>query len=86
METKQIIHTSLASANAEILALEMRVNHLHKGNTKNYTYVIKHPVLNKWAVRYSTSGEYWGIVSDYLNPNQLGKLEDITEDWKNTDI
>ena len=86
MITKQIIHNSLGSANAEILALEMRVKHLHKGNTNNYTYVIKHPTLNKWAVRYNTSGEYWDIIEPYLNPNQISNLVDIAEDWKNTDI
>ena len=81
METKQIIHTSEASADAEILALEVRVNHLHKGNTTVYTYVIKHPILNKWAVRYNTSGEYWDIIEPYLNPNQINNLVEISADW-----
>jgi len=86
METKQIIHTSKASAEAEILALEMRVKHLHKGNTKNYTYVIKHPILNKWAVRYNIGGEYWDIIEPYLNPNQINNLVEISADWVSNEL
>ena len=81
METKQIIHSSLGSAEAEIISLEAKCKHLHKGITTAYTYVIKHPTLNQWAVRYNTSGRYWQIIEEHLNPNQISNLVDITEDW-----
>ena len=86
MTTKQIIHNSKGSAEAEIISLEAKLKHLHVGNTSAYTYVIKHPTQNKWAVRYNTSGKYWTLVEEHLNPNQLGNLVDITEDWINTEI
>jgi len=86
METKQIIHNSLGAAEAEVIALEAKLKHLHVGNTSAYTYVIKHPTLNKWAVRYNTSGKYWSIVEEHLNPNQIDNLVDITNDWKAEEI
>jgi len=86
METKQIIHNSLGSAEAEITSLEAKLKHLHVGNTTAYTYVIKHPTQNKWAVRYNTSGKYWSIVEAHLNPTQISNLIDISEDWKSEEL
>ena len=83
METKQIIHNTKQSADAEMLALESRVKHLHSAGTSAYSYVIKHPTLNKWAVRYNTIGKYWEEIEAYLNPNQISNLVDITPDWNN---
>lgn len=79
---KQIIHNSEGAANAELIALEAKLKHLHIGNTKQYNEVVKHPTQNKWATRYITSGRYWEIVEAHLNPTQIGNLVDITEDWK----
>jgi hypothetical protein len=79
---KQIIHNSEAAANAELIALEAKLKHLHTGYTKNYNNVVKHPTLNKWATRYITEGKYWDIVEAHLNPTQIGNLVDISEDWK----
>jgi hypothetical protein len=80
--TKQIIHNSEGSAQAEIISLEAKLKHLHSGVTTNYNYYIKHPTDNKWAVRYNTSGKYWNIVEEHLNPHQLNLLVEITNDWK----
>lgn len=57
METKQIIHNSEGSAQAEITSLEAKLKHLHDEGTTAYTYYIKHPTQNKWAVRYNLSGK-----------------------------
>jgi hypothetical protein len=81
MVTKQIIHNSEGSAQAEITSLEAKVNHLCIDGTLNYTYYIKHPTDNKWAVRYNMSGKFWDIVESHLNPNQINNLVDITNDW-----
>jgi len=81
METKQIIHNSKGSAQAEITSLEAKLKNLHDKETVSYTYCIKHPTKSKWAVRYNTSGKYWKIVKEHLNPSQLESLEEITKDW-----
>ena len=94
MITKQIIHNSQGSAEAEIISLNAKVKHLHKGITKNYHSVVKHPTQNKWATRYIISEEsdsqqikdYWTLVEAHLNPFQIDNLVDITSDWKNTEI
>lgn len=81
MITKQIIHNSAGSAQAEITSLEAKLKHLHTKGTLDYTYYIKHPTKNKWAVRYNMSGKYWTLVEAHLNPNQIANLVDITDDW-----
>lgn len=86
MNTKQIIHNSEGSAQAEIISLEAKLKHLHSEGTTAYTYYVKHPTQNKWAVRYNTSGKYWTLVEEHLNPHQLGNLVEITKEWVNTDL
>ena len=94
MTTKQIIHNSLGSAEAEQIALNAKVKHLHKGTTLNYHSVVKHPTQNKWATRYIVSEDsdsqqikdYWQLVEAHLNPNQIGNLVDISNDWKAEEI
>ena len=93
MITKQIIHPSLAAAEAEVITLKAKIKHLFNAETLEYNDIAKHPTENKWATRYiiPEAGdplnvrEMWKIIKTYLNPNQIDKLVDITADWKNTD-
>lgn len=50
--------------------------------TVNYCNVLKHPVLNKWAVPVVTSGFYWDSVRSFV---VLGDLEYLTDDWYETE-
>jgi len=72
MITKQIVFDSeeLAAKEVELL----------NGIVKNYTYYIKHPELDKWAVRYNIEGLNWDIIKKYV---KLDSLEDITKEWEN---
>ena len=88
METKQTIHNTLQSANAFLNAFENRadVKELHDSGTNKYSYVVKHPTENKWAIRWNTSGKYWNVSQSHMSDNSPMALVDITEDWKNTEI
>lgn len=81
VELKIIEHNTLQSAEAEQLALYNKTKHLYKGATIDYTDIIKHPTLNKWATKYKVNGAFWDIVAEHLNPNQINNLITPTSDW-----
>jgi hypothetical protein len=94
MITKQIIHNSKGAAEAEVTSLNAKCKHVYPAGVANYNSVVKHPTQNKWATRYLIPEigdtpfikNLWVIIEEHLNPNQLGNLVDIAEDWKNTEI
>lgn len=79
MTTKQIVFNSEQEANSFYNNLESNLTGLHSSGTSNYTYVIKHPTDDLWAVRVVENGKYWGVVNDLIQGNTL---ELVSEDWK----
>lgn len=81
MNTKQIIHKTEAAAIEEVESLEAKIKHLHTKGTTNYTYYIKHPKEDLWAVRYNVNNKIWPLIESHLSTEQKNNLVDITKDW-----
>jgi DNA-directed RNA polymerase subunit L len=77
--TKQIVFNTEQEANSLYNNLESNLKDLHSSGTSSYTYVIKHPTDDLWAVRVVENGKYWDIVYDLI---QGYTLELVSEDWK----
>lgn len=82
MHTKQTIHDIEANATEQLNEVEAVVSHLHNEGTTQYSYVVKHPELEQWAVRYNMSGKYWEEVEQYITTLSTPLLE-IEDDWHN---
>lgn len=80
---KGIIFNSVQGARGFATRVENSNKHRYKGVTNQFSTIIKHPTLNKWAyiIDEKYSDYYLGVI------NSPEVVEVLTEDWHaNNDI
>lgn len=78
--TKQLIYTSELEAINELKLIETHVKDLHDSGTATYSYIVKHPTKDLWAIRIGLNDKYFKKVSEIIDNRRLTK---ITKEWVN---
>jgi lambda repressor-like predicted transcriptional regulator len=80
--TKQIVFALKKTAELEVETLNLLLHKKFDKKTNSYTYLIKHPLKQIWAVRYTLNDKYWAVVKKHLiETKQFEGLQVIGEDW-----
>jgi hypothetical protein len=85
-ELKNICFGDESQVDAILTFCDNKSKHLFKGAVLVYSYKIKHPVLDLWAVAFDVypggESEIYDVVKDQvLNPVLFNDLRDLTSDW-----
>ena len=81
--TKQLIYTTEIEAINELKLIEAHVKVLHDSGTTTYSYIVKHPAKDLWAIRIGLNDKYFKKVSEIIDNR---KLTTITTDWFNNGL